>query len=204
MYRVLLAVAWLFGVAYSQVPTFWFMAHPLAERWRASRRSPYRVLVPVWLAGILGVLALTWRWREAVFYETPWTMIPGIALTLLGIFLYRAAFKGFTSQQLFGRSELQPGHEQRLVTSGIRNRIRHPVYLAYLCELFGFAIASGLVVLYIAMAYALLADALMIRLEDSELERRFGAEYRDYRLRVPAMFPRLSRRTNSGAKVEAA
>jgi protein-S-isoprenylcysteine O-methyltransferase Ste14 len=204
MYRVLLAVAWLLGVAYSQVPTFWFMAHPLAERWRTRRRSPYRVLVPLWLMGILAVLAATWRWREAVFYQTPWTLIPSAALILFGLFLYRAAFKGFTSQQLFGRSELERGHEQRLATSGIRNRIRHPVYLAHLCELLGWTIASGLVVLYIAMVYAVVADALMIRLEDAELERRFGAEYRDYRRRVPAIFPRLARRTNSGAKVEAA
>src|SRR5260370_39830244 len=157
MYRVLLAVAWLFGVGYSQVPTFWFMAHPSAERWRARHRSPYSVLVPLWLAEILTVLAVTWRWREAVFYQTPWTLIPAIALTLLGAFLYRAAFEGFTSEQLFGRSELEHGREQRLVTSGIRNRIRHPAYLAYLCELFGLAIASGLVLLYIAIAYALLA-----------------------------------------------
>jgi protein-S-isoprenylcysteine O-methyltransferase Ste14 len=202
MYRVLLALAWLMGVAYSQVPTFWYMAHPWAEKWRARRRSPYLVLVPAWLAGILAVLALTWPWREAVFYKTPWTLIPGIALMLSGLFLYRAALQGFTGDQLLGRAELERGREQRLVTSGIRGRIRHPVYLAYLCELLGLAIASGLVVLYIAGAYAMLADAIIIRLEDAELERRLGAEYRDYRRRVPAIFPKFA--TKSGAKVPAA
>ncbi len=31
----------------------------------------------------------------------------------------------------------------------------------------------------------------MIRLEDAELEKRFGAEYRDYESNVPAILPRL-------------
>jgi len=31
----------------------------------------------------------------------------------------------------------------------------------------------------------------MIRLEDQELERRFGEEYRKYKSATPAIFPRL-------------
>jgi protein-S-isoprenylcysteine O-methyltransferase Ste14 len=32
---------------------------------------------------------------------------------------------------------------------------------------------------------------IMIRLEDKELEQRFGEEYRRYRNHVPALFPTL-------------
>jgi protein-S-isoprenylcysteine O-methyltransferase Ste14 len=78
-----------------------------------------------------------------------------------------------------------------LVTSGIRSRIRHPVYLGHLCEMLGWSIGTGLVVLYALTAFALITGAIMIRLEDAELQQRFGEEYRSYRQRVPAVLPRL-------------
>jgi protein-S-isoprenylcysteine O-methyltransferase Ste14 len=36
-----------------------------------------------------------------------------------------------------------------------------------------------------------MTGALMIRAEDAELERRFGPAFREYRNRVPAVFPRI-------------
>src|ERR1019366_3126154 len=55
-------IAWLACVVYSTIPAFWFMIHPFAERWRARhlsyQRSPYMVLLPVWMVmwavGVLG------------------------------------------------------------------------------------------------------------------------------------------------------
>jgi protein-S-isoprenylcysteine O-methyltransferase Ste14 len=35
----------------------------------------------------------------------------------------------------------------------------------------------------------------MVRMEDAELEQRFGDPYRIYRETVPAVMPRLGRRT---------
>jgi protein-S-isoprenylcysteine O-methyltransferase Ste14 len=35
-----------------------------------------------------------------------------------------------------------------------------------------------------------ITGGIMIRLEDKELEQRFGAEYQEYRRRVPAVVPR--------------
>jgi hypothetical protein len=40
-------IAWLACVVHSTIPAFWLMIHPFADRWRARRRSPYRVLLPV-------------------------------------------------------------------------------------------------------------------------------------------------------------
>jgi protein-S-isoprenylcysteine O-methyltransferase Ste14 len=34
---------------------------------------------------------------------------------------------------------------------------------------------------------------VMIRMEERELEARFGSAYRDYRQRVPAILPRIPR-----------
>jgi len=46
-------------------------------------------------------------------------------------------------------------------------------------------------VLYCLTAFAIATGALMIRMEEAELEQRFGEDYREYKRRVPAFFPRL-------------
>ncbi len=88
--------------------------------------------------------------------------------------------------------EVIPGHrEQRLVTSGIRARVRHPVYLAHLCEMLAWSFGTGLAVCWGMTAFAVVTGAAMIRMEDAELEKRFGEEYREYRRSVPAVLPRI-------------
>src|SRR5436189_150360 len=46
----LLLVSWMIGIVYSSIPLFWFAIHPLVQRWRRMRRSPYRILLPLWFA----------------------------------------------------------------------------------------------------------------------------------------------------------
>ena len=107
-----------------------------------------------------------------------------------GVWIYRRSGAGFSAAQLGGLPELIPGHrEQRLITSGIRARVRHPVYLGHLCEMLAWSVGTGLVVCYALTLFAVVTGAIMIRLEDKELEQRFGAEYREYRRRVPAVVP---------------
>jgi protein-S-isoprenylcysteine O-methyltransferase Ste14 len=78
-----------------------------------------------------------------------------------------------------------------LATNGIRARIRHPVYLGHLCEMFGWSIGTGLAVSWALTAFAIVTGAIMIRMEERELEIRFGEQYRKYRSSVPAFLPRL-------------
>jgi protein-S-isoprenylcysteine O-methyltransferase Ste14 len=39
--------------------------------------------------------------------------------------------------------------------------------------------------------FAIVTGAVMIRMEDAELEKRFGSEFVAYRTNVPAVLPRL-------------
>jgi protein-S-isoprenylcysteine O-methyltransferase Ste14 len=88
--------------------------------------------------------------------------------------------------------EVLPGHrEQRLVTTGIRSRVRHPVYLAHLCEMLAWSIGTELAVCYGLTVFAVVTGAIMVTLEDAELEERFGKEYVAYREHVPAVLPRM-------------
>jgi protein-S-isoprenylcysteine O-methyltransferase Ste14 len=98
----------------------------------------------------------------------------------------------FSLKQLQGQPEISAqNEEQRLVTTGIRARVRHPVYLAHLCEMLAWSIGTGLVVCYGLTALAIFTGAFMIRAEDAELEQRFGEDYRRYRNTVPAVVPKL-------------
>ena len=104
------------------------------------------------------------------------------------MYVYSRARRDFSQDQVLGRSELEPEkHEQRLVTTGLRGRMRHPLYLAHLCDLVGLTLGTGSLALFALTAFALPTGALMIWMEERELERRFGDDYRAYKQRVPLL-----------------
>lgn len=139
---------------------------------------------------VVGVI--TARWRTAAAYSSHWSWIPAAGLFLLGAYLYRHAGAHFSLAQVGGLPEVRANHrDDRLVTSGIRGHVRHPIYLAHLCEMFAWAFGTGLLVCWILTGFAIATGAVMIRMEDAELERRFGEEFRRYRDSVGAVLPRL-------------
>ena len=77
------------------------------------------------------------------------------------------------------------------MTTGIRAPVRHPVYLAHLCEMLAWSVGTGLVVYWLLTGFAMITGAVMIRMEEAELEQRFGEEYQRYRSSVPAILPRF-------------
>jgi protein-S-isoprenylcysteine O-methyltransferase Ste14 len=185
-------VAWIACVVYSTIPAFWLLIHPRAQFWRSRRRSPYRILLPLWIAMWALVATITARWRGVSLYETGWAWIPAAALFCAGLALYNLSHCGFSLTQLGGLPEILPNHsQQRLVTTGIRARVRHPVYLGHLCEMLAWSVGTGLAVCWALTALAILTGAVMIRMEDQELEKRFSEEYRRYRSEVPAVVPRI-------------
>ncbi len=191
--RFLHSLGWLACVVYSTIPSFWLMVHPRAHRWRARVRSPFRVLIPAWITMWIGIGSLTGPWRKALIYATPWTWIPAAVLFTAGILLYIRSGSHFSWSQLGGLPEVRPDNrEQRLVTTGIRAHVRHPIYLAHLCEMFAWSIGTGLLVCWLLTAFAIVTGAVMIRMEDAELEKRFGEDFRKYRMNVPAVLPRAT------------
>jgi len=187
-------VGWLACAVYSTIPAFWLMIHPFAERWRSRRRSPYWVLIPVWVLMWVVVALATRPWRHVAIYKTGWTWIPAALLFAAGIILYAKSGCGLSAGQLGGVPELHASHrEQCLVTNGIRAYVRHPVYLAHLCEMLAWSVGTGLAVCWGLAAFAMATGAVMIQMEDAELEKRFGEVFRSYRSSVPAVLPRVLR-----------
>ena len=156
-------IGWLACAVYSTIPAFWFMVHPFAE-----------------------------RWRGFLLYRADWTWVAAALLFACGLYIYSESGKNFSAKQLGGLPEVHGGNrEQRLVTDGIRSRVRHPVYLAHLCEMVAWSVGTGLAVCWDLTAFAVVTGAVMIRMEDAELEKRFGEEYATYRRSVPAVIPRV-------------
>ncbi|MGB8011644.1 MAG: isoprenylcysteine carboxylmethyltransferase family protein [Terriglobales bacterium] len=185
-------IGWLACVVYSTIPAFWLMIHPLADRWRARQRSPYIVLLPAWIAMWVAVALITRPWRTASLYQADWPWPAAALLFACGLYIYAQSGKNFSAKQLGGLPEIHgKNREQRLVTDGIRSRVRHPVYLAHLCEMLAWSVGTGLAVCWGLTAFALVTGAVMIRMEDAELEKRFGDSYRAYRESVPAVLPRV-------------
>jgi protein-S-isoprenylcysteine O-methyltransferase Ste14 len=142
----------------------------------------------MWIAMAL----VTRPWDRIAIYQTSWSWAPAIPLFAAGLFLYSKSGKNFTAQQLGGLPEVHVAHrDQRLVTNGIRSRVRHPVYLAHLCEMLAWSIGTGLVVCWGLTVFAMVTGSVMIHMEDAELEKRFGDAFRAYRCKVPAVLPRV-------------
>jgi len=195
MVAFLRTAGWLFAIVLATIPAYWFLVHPRAESWRSRRGARFRILGPLWIAIWVAVGAITGPWRHIAWYDNPLSWLAAAPFFAIGFYLYHRARATFSFAQLIGRPEVEGDRfEQRLVNIGIHARVRHPVYLGHLCELIGWSLGTGLVVIYILTGLALITGAIMIRMEDDELERRFGESYRQYRGSTPTIIPRLSSR----------
>jgi len=193
---ILLSIAWIVGTIYATIPIFWLGIHPFTRFWSRQRRSAFRYLVPFWVLVIAVALLATYPLFPRQLYRTWIGLIPAATLAGLAIKTYRGISKDFRREQVIGQAELEPTkHEQKLVTTGLHGRVRHPFYLAHFLMLLAWTVGSGLRALYLMTVIAITSGAVMIWLEERELEQRFGDAYRSYRKSVPALlpFPRGSR-----------
>lgn len=192
MTSFLRTLAWVVAIVYATVPAYWLVVHSGARRWATRGGKRLTAIGPIWVLMWITAGALSWRWHALALYHTPWSWLPGALLIGAGFLLYGPGHNEFSTAQVLGRAELEPDrHEQRLVTTGIRARIRHPYYLAHLSELAGWTIGSGLLVCFALLVLAVITGYAMIQAEERELEQRFGESYRAYRARSSAMFPGL-------------
>jgi len=190
MLTFLRTAGWLFAIVLSTVPSYWYLVHPRAESWRSRRGARFRILGPLWIAMWVAVGIITRPWRHVLLYGNALSWPAAAPFFAAGLYLYYRGRARFSFAQLIGRPEVQGDKfEQRLVTTGIRARVRHPVYLGHLCELIGWSLGTGLAVIYALTGFAIITGAAMIRMEDAELERRFGESFRQYRRATPAVIP---------------
>ena len=183
------------------------MARTPFKRWltrfipEAAERSTYVLLSSV------ALLLLFWQWRplggEIWRVEHPIAvaiMYSGFAfgwgLVLVTTFLINH-FDLFGLRQVWSFFRGEPCRPLRFVMPGLYRRVRHPLYLGWLCA-FWFSphmTATHLLFALLTTAYILLA----IRWEERDLIRAHGAEYVRYRQRTPMIVPRLTRSAPSSS-----
>jgi protein-S-isoprenylcysteine O-methyltransferase Ste14 len=106
----------------------------------------------------------------------------GGALALLGFGLARAFFRELARA---GTTISPYAHSTVLVTSGAYRISRNPGYLGMALAYAGTALLFGALWPFATLALTLvLIDRGVIRREERNLERTFGAEYRDYKRRT--------------------
>ncbi len=198
-------IAWLVCGVYATIPLFWLIIHPFADFWRKRFRAPLKVVTPIWILLWIAAWGATYPWRLIPLVPHPyresigwgssglnWICLAAIPFWALTFFIYFGGKRHFSLNQVIGRTELESDrHEQRLVTTGLHARIRHPLYFGHLCTMLGWLVLAQTRAVAALLVGAVATGVLMIRAEDSELECRFGEAFREYRKRVPAVLPRI-------------
>ncbi|HWR17587.1 MAG TPA: isoprenylcysteine carboxylmethyltransferase family protein [Terriglobales bacterium] len=188
-------LGWIACCIYASIPSFWLVIHPRAGMWRTRKhqgKAVYKFLVPMWMSMWVALYLVTYPFRHVLLYRHKWTWLIAILFFAGGLFLYHKGRHGFSPLQLSGHHELEPDrHAQRLVIQGIRERVRHPIYLGHLLEMIGWSIGTGMLACWILTMFAVLTGIFMIRTEEGELVQRFGNDYREYQKRVPAIMPKF-------------
>jgi protein-S-isoprenylcysteine O-methyltransferase Ste14 len=86
-----------------------------------------------------------------------------------------------------GAVVLKAGHS--LVRSGPYALVRHPIYAGLLLAVLGSALELGELRGLLALACAVVSVTSRVLAEDALMAATFGAEYREYRQRTPALLP---------------
>lgn len=111
----------------------------------------------------------------------------GICLMLLGIVIRVSAV--LTLRKAFTLN-VQVTSRQRLITSGLYRKIRHPAYTGSILSLLGIALAlRNLISVGIVLVCCLVCYQIRIAVEEVALEIRFKEEYILYKHNTYKLFP---------------
>jgi protein-S-isoprenylcysteine O-methyltransferase Ste14 len=142
---------------------------------KARRVNPKNTMV---FAVILVAMCLMWATWFAMCPLDPLRLaLPeGVRWVGLGVLIVGLGLAIGALVQLKGVENIN-----HLVTNGLFSRIRHPMYAGFILWIFGWAIYHG-ALLSIIVGFMGIGNILYWRrLEEAELELRYGGNYRTYR-----------------------
>ena len=112
----------------------------------------------------------------------PWSWLFGISFVVLGIVLNMA---GAMTQRRAGTDFLPDHPSTKIVSTGVYSWTRNPMYLGFALITAGLALlANSWWALAAVPVGAILVQTQVIVREERYLERKFGAEYVNYKTRV--------------------
>lgn len=173
------------------VLAYWLLLQTLLPLWR--RIGWVRAQIVLWAAVLVVAFAL-WFWRGAFLWTdygfNPLLTAAGVVF-LAGAAVFRLQIERFLPWRVqLGLPEIDPaGHAEQLVTEGPYAHTRHPRYIQVFLALLGWAMLANYPAGYLAALLWVPFVLSIIRLEERELQRRFGAAYDEYAARVPRFWP---------------
>lgn len=110
-------------------------------------------------------------------------------ITLGFFFLIPGAWLGLRGVLDLGLRVSETHRPEKLVTTGIYQKIRHPQYLGAILSHVGISIMFSSLYSFLVTPVLIIRDFVICKKEDSELAKEFGEEYEDYQERVPLFRP---------------
>jgi protein-S-isoprenylcysteine O-methyltransferase Ste14 len=155
----------------------------------AAASAVFFALAPGTVAGLVPWWLTRWRIRGPLALWAP-VRVTGLIMLILGGTVLVQAFARFVTQGHGTPAPVAP--TERLVTGGLYQHVRNPMYLAVVAAITGQALALDQPVLlgYAAVVWVTVA-AFARWYEEPALARQFGAQYEAYRRGVPAWRPRI-------------
>jgi protein-S-isoprenylcysteine O-methyltransferase Ste14 len=122
--------------------------------------------------------------------------VAGIPLLISGTLLHIWTARLLGIRGITGVPEIFERLKETLVTKGPFAAVRHPTYLAHTLMFFGvFLITGSVSVGIITLLDIVIANIIIIPLEERELTNRFGQDYISYKKKVPSrMIPGIHKR----------
>lgn len=185
-----------------RVPTAWIAAGPFAFRLAPSRdtaaahvAATFGQIVLFWgfFLGVVPVAVVFFEQRWAVALAFPWIAAPVGAL-VLALACALGIWAAISMSVLGDGTPLPAAMANRLVIAGPYRFIRNPMAVSGIVQgvAVGLLLGSWLVIVY-ALVGSLLWNYAIRPLEEADLEKRFGDDYRRYRDSVSCWIPRTPR-----------
>ncbi len=160
-------------------------------RWAFFGTILFTIVVPGTVVGVMPfVLTAGWTFGPPLAGEpSRWL---GVALGVLATPLFVSFLSRFVREGHGTPAPIAP--PQHLVVRGPFRWVRNPGYIAVVSMIVGQGLLFGSwAVLVYAACMALLFHFVVVVWEEPALRRTFGAEYEEYRRRVPRWLPRPGR-----------
>jgi len=145
--------------------------------------------------GVVFYAMLTW-WMVRP-HAPRWSILPlnptirwvAVLLLVPVLVLFTWSFRSIGASYR-GGAGLHDEHE--LVTTGAYARVRHPIYLAFICVMvLVLFISANWVIGLSGLLLVISIPAARVPIEERELSDRFGEQWESYRERTGAFLPRL-------------
>jgi protein-S-isoprenylcysteine O-methyltransferase Ste14 len=150
--------------------------------------ATYRLLYVA--VSITGLAAIGWLLRGIPnrfdFAPSPAVQVGGILLLSAGAIIIMLSFRQYSFTGFIG---LRNDAHDTLQINGLLNYVRHPIYAGTVLMVLGYLLLLPTSTTVVSALCIFIYLPIGIRLEEKKLIALYGETYRDYRNRVPAVFP---------------